>query len=179
MPVSDHLGQRNLAVDRASLVEWYLRNRERSRRALRSDRSGGVLHASDRASQPDRVLRGAPAGIQRDRVPPARARSLGRGRAARAAVRARHRSRQRGRGRAAQRRVHPVAGSRRGARVRRAPPTRRFCRRCAMRRSSRIVLRCSTAKRSTRRSSTKRCTRRRCSTCGTACRTITSGSRST
>ncbi len=32
MPVSDHLGLRNLAVDRASLVEWYLRNRERSRR---------------------------------------------------------------------------------------------------------------------------------------------------
>jgi len=32
MPVSDHLGQRSLAVDRASLVEWYLRNRERSRR---------------------------------------------------------------------------------------------------------------------------------------------------
>jgi ergothioneine biosynthesis protein EgtB len=32
MPVSDHLGQRNLAVDRASLVEWHLRNRERSRR---------------------------------------------------------------------------------------------------------------------------------------------------
>src|SRR6476661_3233701 len=32
MPVSDHLGQRNLAVDRASLVQWYLRNRERSRR---------------------------------------------------------------------------------------------------------------------------------------------------
>ena len=31
MPVSDHC-QRTLAVDRASLVEWYLRNRERSRR---------------------------------------------------------------------------------------------------------------------------------------------------
>jgi iron(II)-dependent oxidoreductase len=32
MPVSDHQGHRTLAVDRPSLVEWYLRNRERSRR---------------------------------------------------------------------------------------------------------------------------------------------------
>ncbi len=32
MPVSDHLGHRTLALDRTSLVEWYLRNRERSRR---------------------------------------------------------------------------------------------------------------------------------------------------
>jgi ergothioneine biosynthesis protein EgtB len=32
MPVSDHRGHRTLRVDRTSLVEWYLRNRERSRR---------------------------------------------------------------------------------------------------------------------------------------------------
>ena len=112
MPVSDHLGQQSLAVDRASLVEWYLRNRERSRRLFDLIDPDGVLHAADRASQPDRVLRGAPAGIQRDRVPQARARSArastsGSKRCSPAASIPRPWSR-----RAAQRRCHAVAGSR-------------------------------------------------------------------
>ena len=64
---------------------------------LRSDRSGGVLQPADLAAQPHRLLRGAPAGLQRDRVPAARARAAAGGRAAREAVRARHRSRDRGR----------------------------------------------------------------------------------
>ena len=89
---------------------------------LRSDRSGGLLQPADRAAQPDRVLRGAPAGVQRDRVPAPRARAPAGRRAARAAVRARHRSGHRSVGRPAQRRVH-----RRGRRATRSAPSRRAC----------------------------------------------------
>ena len=63
MPVSD---RRTLSIDRESLVEWYLRNRERSRRLFDLIDRRGVLHPADCPAQPDRVLRRAPAGLQHD-----------------------------------------------------------------------------------------------------------------
>ena len=50
---------------RSRVVDWYLPQPRAVRGDLRSDRSGGVLLAADRAAQSDRVLRGAPAGVQR------------------------------------------------------------------------------------------------------------------
>ena len=118
-----------------ALIDWYRRNRERSRRLFDLIDPDGLLHPADRAAQSHRVLRGPPAGLQRDRPPQARARPAGRRRAAGAAVRARHRSRQRRSGGAAQRRRHDLAVARRGAGVRRSAPTRRSSTRSAARRS--------------------------------------------
>ena len=61
-------------LDRQSVIDWYRRNRRRSRGALRSDRAVGLLFAAHRAAQPHRVLRRPPAGLQRDRVSASRAR---------------------------------------------------------------------------------------------------------
>ncbi len=51
---------------RGDLVDWYRRNREAVARAVRSDRSRGVLHPADCPAQSDRVLRRPPAGVQPD-----------------------------------------------------------------------------------------------------------------
>ena len=140
---------------------------------LRPDRSGGVLQPSDLAAQPDRVLRRAPAGVQRDRVPAPRARPAAGRRAAREAVRARHRSGDRGVGRAAQRRVHDLAVARRGPRLRARVRRGRHRRDVVDSLPAR-----SRSKASTPRSSTRRCTRKRSSTCGIGCRTSRSDARS-
>ena len=168
MPVSDH---RTLAIDRESLVEWYLRNRERSRRlfdlidaevyytrpiALRNPIVfyEGHLPAFSviaflkrglgRPGVDERLEQLFARGIDPDSVDAAVPRSG-----------------------ASTRWPDAQGGAGVRARGRRGGRSRR----CATRRSSRTVRRCSTAKRSTPRSSTRRCTRRRCSTCGIACRT--------
>ena len=106
------------------VVDWYSRNRARSRAIFRSHRSGRLLLAADRAAQSDRVLRRASAGLQRDRVPAPRAR---RGRRSTQRL---EKLFERGidpdserRGRAAQRRDDGVAVARRGARLRARAPT--------------------------------------------------------
>ena len=84
-----------IEVDRAAVIKWYVRESRTVARDLRPHRSGRLLFAADRAAQSDRLLRGAPSGVQRHRVPQARTRPAGGRCPARGAVRARHRSRQR------------------------------------------------------------------------------------
>ena len=156
-------------------IDWYQRNRERSRALFDLHRSRRVLHPADRAAQSHRVLRRAPAGLQRDRAAEARARP------AAASTRSSSVCSSAASIPTASTRAVPrsgagtiVAVARRGAGVRRA--RRRGDRRGARRAPSSIwpaasIAPCAAARRSSPRSSTRRCTRRRCSTCGIGCRT--------
>ena len=154
------------AIDTRAAVDWYRRNRARSRRIFDLIDPAAYYSRPIALRNPIVFYEGHLPAFSVHRVPAPRPRPPAGRCAAGEAVRARHRSRHRGRGRPAQRRVDRVAVARRGprlrARVRRGRPRARMRRRAA-----RAAPR---SRASTPRSSTKRCTRRRCSTCGIGCR---------
>ncbi len=161
---------RSKALDRMALLEWYRRNRRDPALFDLLDRRG-LLQPADRAAASDRVLRGAPAGVQLQhaRQEGARRARASTSRSRRLFARGIDPDESPGRTDAGGHAI--VAEPRR--RPARSPtkPTGRSSTRLDTPTSIVRDIRCSIApRRCSRSSSTRRCTRRRCCTCGIACR---------
>ena len=166
------------AIDREALATLVPSEPRALGAPLRHRPARGVSRPADRASSPDRVLRGPSTSVQPQHAPEAR-RSASRVWTSASSVCSRAASIRTAR--------HPPAAASlpNGRRVKRsgASPTnvtRGFWKRSPARRSTSPAIRCCTTRRPcTRSSSTRRCTRKRCSTCGISSRTSRSGHRPT